>query len=244
MEKKIIIVEGGNQMVEMLKTITSAEMTGMEQLLLQVELPQREEYETEEEYKEDYKQFMLDMIDTIKDAKKGIFCNVLDAYNEFLYSKNDMDNRINTQNRESIEMMETAGRDIRNTGIATVVLSILLPSAIPIILVFSVTRASLDFLQSVFNTKRMLRNEQIREEMKNIQIPFFEFTCDLRSDYHKSNHELDALKEKALNGENIMGELIQIVSPERVSLQRVEGLNLLEMDEEEKPKQLIKKDNK
>ena len=71
---------------------------------------------------------------------------------------------------------------------------------------------------------------------QDFQNRFYAYCDNMRTDYHKSEKELESLKERAKNGENIMDELLQIAHPSSI------GLELVEFSEEEKeaPKQLIK----
>lgn len=69
----------------------------------------------------------------------------------------------------------------------------------------------------------------MKKNVLSHQDVFYEYIDILRTDYHKSNKELDELKRRAMNGENIMPELFEIVSPERVGL----DASFLELSEEE-----------
>ena len=237
---KVIQVDSSEAIVDSMKLCVAMAMSEWEQDLLTAELPKREDYQTETEYQEEIKAYMTDAVDQIKDLKRQVFCSVLESYNEFLTAKYDQDTNIKNENSKCIEYIGDSLSDMKRAGIITLVLTLILPSALPIIIVLNGTRIGLDALTSKIMGRKIESNNQIQEEIKKIQIPFYEFTDTLRTDYHQSNHELDELREKALKGENVLGKLMEIVNPERVQLPHVEQ-RVIEL--EDAPKEYIKKDN-
>lgn len=248
MEKpvKIIQIDSMDGMVSMMKYAVAASMTDWEKSILELEIPKREDFTTEEEYQVEIRQYMVDLVDEVKEIKGEVFKSVLDSYNNYLSSKYEIESTIKKQNEQCVNMYINATADMKRAGILTVVLTLFVPQALPILLVLDIPRVGIDLLARGVSKKKMKMNEIQKELFSQIQIPFFDFTCDLRSDYHKSNKELDELRKKALNGENVIGNLLEIVNPERVNLKRVESSELLpfvEVVEEEQQKQLTKKDN-
>ena len=104
------------------------------------------------------------------------------------------------------------------------------------IAIFNIVSKTIDSGISKILKKLIERiNEKILQ-WQDFQNRFYVYCDNMRTDYHKSKKELDSLKERAKNGENIMDELLQIAHPASI------GLELVEFSEEEKeaPKQLIK----
>lgn len=239
MEKGMIPLSNTKEIIEMLKMVVSNQMIQVENLILSEPLPKREDFQTEEEYNREVKEFMSDAIDVIEDAKKEIFVNVLDSYNDFLVMKNTIESPIKDQNKQAEETAFNAGRSIRNTAIGTAVLTLLLPSLFPIVIVVGVGRIGFKILEVKMCANTVARNMEMEEVLKNLQIPFFDFTCELRTDYHQSNKELKEMRERLENGENIMPDLMELIKPERLSLERVESLPF----EEDEQKQYFKQNN-
>ena len=68
--------------------------------------------------------------------------------------------------------------------------------------------------------RQISKNDAAFATLTQVQIPFYEFVSLLRDDYHKSNKELKELRERASRGENIIGPILEMVRPERLSLKR------------------------
>ncbi len=227
--------------VEALKVMTSTQLTQIEAILKCVAGPEREEFSTEEEYQEENKKFMMEMINSIEAVKLRLFDDVLDSYNEYLAMKFDLEKEFKRQNEESAAYVIQANSDIKNTAIVSLVATFLFPYALPVIAALGLSRVGFDTIQAKSNNNRIIRNNDIQIEIEEIQDPLYDLTCNLRSDYHASKKVFKELKEKANNGENIMPELIELVNPERVELERIDGAAFF-LEIEEEPKQFIKRD--
>ena len=91
------------------------------------------------------------------------------------------------------------------------------------------------------NCKRELEKIDIlKKKILLNQDIFYEYIDTLRTDYHKSNKELDELRRRAINGENIMPKLLEILNPKRIGLD-VSFLDLAEDELGEENFKLIKK---
>jgi len=242
---KIINVDTSDALVGTMKLCVASAMTEWEQNLLEQELPKREDYESNEEYEQDRKQLMIDLVDEVQKLKKQVFVSVLDSYNDLLSAKYEIENNVRESNQSCIDLINQSRRDIKNAGIVTLLLTIVFPQSLPFLLILNIPRVGLDVLATKASIRRINLNQLALENIKGIQYPMYDLTCDLRSDYHESNRRLKELRDKAVNGENIIGDLLELVNPERVHLKRVEKQELLflGLEEKEKPNQFIKKDN-
>ncbi len=232
---KIIEVNDPNQMVDILKLQASTILSDVTEQLKADILPNREDFETEEEYEIIKRMTMMQLVDDISAVKKEVFCGILDTYNNFITEMNTFMSESKKQNKESLVMREYASYDMKKAGIITLGVSVIFPIAAPFLIVINLPRIGMDALLKKYHNMRLERNEALYEVFKSIQDPFYEFTNTLRSDYHASNKELKELKDKAIEGEDVLPQLIQIIEPERVGLQ---STNLLE--EQEEQKKLIK----
>ena len=97
-------------------------------------------------------------------------------------------------------------------------LSLLFPAIIPITLLATVPRVGFDLLRKKKCKNEIERIDMLKKEILLNQDIFYEYIDTLRTDYHKSNKKLDELKRRAMNGENIMPELFEILNPKRIGL--------------------------
>lgn len=138
------------------------------------------------------------------------------------------------------EMIDHSNNDIKRAGMIAFYLSLLFPAIIPITLLANVPRVGFDLLQKR-NCKRELEKIDIlKKKILLNQDIFYEYIDTLRTDYHKSNKELDKLRRRAMNGENIMPKLLEILNPKRIGLD-VSFLDLSEDVIGEENFKLIKK---
>ncbi len=227
-EYNIIEVNDPTGAVNVLKMQASATLSSYYELLKEASLPKREDYNSEEEYQVVLRMQELELIAEIKDIKHAVFDSILHSYNDFITEKNMFEAQAKRENKESIEIIPEASKDMKITLAITIGGSVLLPIAAPILLVLNVPRIGVDVLTSKYHKTRLMHNLFMEEQFKRIQDPFYELVDTLRSDYHLSNKELKELEEKAINGENISNELLKYLDPRRVNLEKltVEG-NLL-----------------
>ena len=244
----IVQIIVGASPVDMLKSMVSSLYVEWLDDLLEVEMPQESDYASKEEYEKSCKEFMADLVDQAKEYKGDIFKGVLESYNEFLTHKHAFDAEAKDKNARAEQKIASATSDMKNTGIMVLFLSLLFPQAFPIITLINGPRILLDARER----KQQIANlEQIRmtaEQIKRVQDPLYWFTDSLRTDYHKSNKELEELRERALNGENVIQNLMELMSPERIGLPKDNILKELEFifpEEGMEPgKELIKKEDK
>ena len=231
------------EIIEELKEMLSNEMEGWKEDLLAIPMPRRENFRTEEDYNKALQFVMISSINAVQKLKRSTFKDVLETYNSFLTEKQEWNLIINKTYPNGQEMIKTLYRRNKTMGVLMLISTLLSPSLLPIILAFYVSY----LLGGKYLAGKLNDNCQnllaAKEEINRFQRVFYDVVFDLRNDYHRSNEELDQLRERALKGENIMQELIEIINPERISLPPVqkEPVALLE---EDKPKTFAKqKDN-
>ena len=230
--------------VDMLKVMTATQLTQMEGLLKCDIEPKREDFATEEEYQIEKKLFNMEMIESIEEVKRKLFEDILDSYNEYLHLKYTTEEEFKKQNEESAAYIIQSSNDIKNTGIVSLLTTFMFPHAFPVIAALGLSRIGFDSLQSKINYNRIIRNNNTLQEINLIQDPLYDFTCTLRTDYHQSKNKFKELKERAANGETILPELIEMVNPEKVKLERVKGATVFIDTLETEPKQLTKQREK
>ena len=238
-EKTIIEVDSIEQVVDIIKLSISKTMRDAYETLLTVEPPKEEDFASFIEYKMAYQDFMVKMVEGIKDFKQDCFKGLLSSYNNFLTNKLEMNQIRNQEYLECIERMDGAKSDIKRTAMVGVGLTLLFPKYFPIIVVVNLSRIGIDAIVKSTSNYRIYKNQILTEQMNKIQLPFYELTNQLREDYHESNKELMEIKQRALEGKNIIGQLLPLVSLERLSLPNPDDF-LLE-NKMEKEKLLIKK---
>ena len=205
------VSEDDAHFLEAIKLSNALELSFYKDEVLYLDIPNREDYESLEDFNKANTQFMVNKVDEIKNIKHTTFVSTLKAYN-----------------------------DIKRAGMIAFYLSLLFPAIIPITLLASVPRVGFDLLQKR-NCKRELEKIDIlKKKILLNQDIFYEYIDTLRTDYHKSNKELDELRRRAINGENIMPKLLEILNPKRIGLD-VSFLDLAEDELGEENFKLIKK---
>ena len=170
----------------------------------------------------------IKLIDEIKAIKHLVYSDVLDAYNELVVSKNTLEPIFKLENEESEYLKEELGSSMKRTIIISAALSALIPKVIPLVLIVGAPRLAADKLMKNYHTKRLNYNKDVEEKFIRAQNPLFELMDTLRTDYHKSNQEFKELEDRAIMGEKVIEDLMNLINPERV------GLELIEKEEVEK----------
>lgn len=244
----MIQITVGDNAVDMLKSIVSSLYMEWLDDLLELELPQEVDFDSKEEYDKACKELMLDLVAQAKEYKGDIFRGVLESYNNFLTNKHTFDSQSKVSEEEALKAIARATADMKGTGFLVLFLTLLFPTALPYLILFNGPRIMLDAKERKNHEATLENTKIVREQIKSIQDPLYWFTDSLRTDYHKSNQELEELRVKAENGENVIPRLMELMSPERLSLSRENVLKELEFiipDEiKEEEKQYIKKEDK
>lgn len=222
-------IENGNYCVEDVKFFNTMELSFYRDAILSFNVPKREHYSSLEEFNKAYIDFMISKIEEVKNIKHTVFVNALKEYDNLLNDVHKL-KRYEPETREAFEeLIDFSNKDIRRAAIIAFNLSLWFPAVIPVTLLVSAPRVGFDLLQKKKYKKKLEKIAEVKKNVLSHQDVFYEYIDILRTDYHKSNKELDELKRRAMNGENIMPELFEIVSPERVGL----DASFLELSEEE-----------
>ena len=174
------------------------------------------------------------LIKTIKELKESIFVETLDIYNGFLKNKVEKEALIKRDNQERKIKIEQVKRDMKSTGFITVSISILAPAVAPFLVIANVPRIGLDYLLKNLNTQLIELHEEMMKEYDKLHQEFFQLTDTLRTDYHRSKKEIEKLKRRTQEGEDITEELLKLVNPETIGLKKTQLLipaNLVEKEE-------------
>ena len=190
--------------------------------LLQKEIPKREDYASAEEWQEAKKRFMLESVDFVETNKKAAFVLTLDQYNEFLRFLNQYNEDKNKNNQRHTEEIEKCYKRNRRTLFATIAATLIYPAGFPAYLIIGATQNGWNSLEAERHRRAIIAEEGIYTVVKDFQNRMFDLTDIMRTDYHQSKKEIEDLKERAKKGENVMPILLQMISPEKLSLPRVE----------------------
>lgn len=204
--------------LEGIKLSNALELSFYKDEILCLDIPNREDYESLEEYNKANIEFMINKVDEIKNIKHTIFVNALKTYDDIL---NDVYTikKCDSEERSLLnEMIDFSNKDVKRAGMVAFYLSLLFPAIIPITLLANGPRVVFDLLQKKKCKNELERIDMLKEEILLNQDIFYEYIDTLRTDYHKSNKKLDELKRRAMNGENIMPELFEILNPKRIGL--------------------------
>lgn len=234
------VSEDDAHFLEGIKLSNALELSFYKDEVLYQDIPNREDYESLEDFNKANTQFMVNKVDEIKNIKHTTFVSTLKAYNDILNDVYKIKRCDSEEGRLFNEMIDYSNNDIKRAGMIAFYLSLLFPAIIPITLLASVPRVGVDLLQKR-NCKRELEKIDIlKKKILLNQDIFYEYIDTLRTDYHKSNKELDELRRRAINGENIMPKLLEILNPKRIGLD-VSFLDLAEDELGEENFKLIKK---
>lgn len=234
------VSEDDAHFLEGIKLSNALELSFYKDEVLYLDIPNREDYESLEDFNKANIEFMVNKVDEIKNIKHTTFVSTLKAYNDILNDVYKIKRCDSEEGRLFNELIDHSNNDIKRTGMIVFYLSLLFPAIIPITLLANVPRTGFDLLQKR-NCKRELEKIDIlKKKILLNQDIFYEYIDTLRTDYHKSNKELDELRKRAMNGENIMPKLLEILNPKRIGLD-VSFLDLAEDALGEENFKLIKK---
>ena len=223
-------VKDGEELVETLKSSVTLAMTDWEQRFIGITFPTREDFETEEEYKETIVYMMTELVDSVRELKGDLFRQMNDNYNEFLAVQMKTNQDAKEDIKKAYIVMEKTRKDAKSSGIITIALTLLFPGYLPIIVLVQAPRFAYYLTMNLYSKHKVRNDEEIMENLRTIQIPYFDFICDMRSDYHKSNQELDELMKRAQQGEDVTNELLEMIKPERLSLSRKKAQELADRE--------------
>lgn len=201
-----------------IKLSNALELSFYKDEILCLDIPNREDYESLEAFNKANIEFMINKVDEIKNIKHTIFVSALKTYDDILNDVYTIKKSDSEERRLLNEMIDFSNKDVKRAGMIAFYLSLLFPAIIPITLLASAPRVGFGLLQKKKCKNELERIDMLKKEILLNQDIFYEYIDTLRTDYHKSNKELDELKRRAMNGENIMPELFEILNPKRIGL--------------------------
>ena len=256
----IVINEGSNNVVdsEYLKLTSNIILSYAYDAVSKYPEPCREDYTSEEEYKEAFNAYLMKLVEYVSKIKHDVFSDVLDSYNESI----SIENRI----KDSVDkLVSQADKDInyfsshtRRGFISAFICSLLFPNMMPIFVGLCGARY---FINNSKIKRRMIVSNEQKEALRQFREDkekIFVFQDSLRTDYHKRKGELEELKRMILSGKvtnenksSFIEKLKQLISPESYSLVKLDEafyenriflLNLIGKDVLlDEPVQVIKK---
>ena len=181
------VSEDDAHFLEAIKLSNALELSFYKDEVLYLDIPNREDYESLEDFNKANTQFMVNKVDEIKNIKHTTFVSTLKAYNDILNDVYKIKRCDSEEGRLFNEMIDYSNNDIKRAGMIAFYLSLLFPAIIPITLLASVPRVGFDLLQKR-NCKRELEKIDIlKKKILLNQDIFYEYIDTLRTDYHKSN---------------------------------------------------------
>lgn len=221
--------------------------------------PNREDYETEEEYKKAYNDYLMYLVDYVNKIKHNVFSDVLDTYNDTLSFESEMKRNIEALNNKLNGEMAYCDKNIRQAIISTVICSLLFPiKMIPIFI-------GLGGARYLLNNSRKKRCMIVSQEQKAMLKQFtsdkediYQFQDSLRTDYHSKKEEFEKLRRMVLEGkvnkdnkQSFIDKLRELINPESYDFEKLDEdfyenrvflLSLFGKDVLiDSPKQMIKK---
>ena len=206
--------------------------------LLQKKIPVREDYATDEEFKKAQQNFMLESIEFVSVNKHAAFSLTLNQYNELLVLLNEYEDKKKGHDKTHIAEMENCYKRNRRTFIATIAATLIYPVGLPAYLVIGAARNGMNNMQANYHRRSMIAEDGICQVLVDFRNNMFDLTDIMRTDFHQSKRELEELRERAKKGENIMPILLEMISPEKLSLPRVEEQ---ESDKQQELFQVVKR---
>lgn len=164
---------------------------------------------------------MLKLLEEVEEIKHDLFIETLETYNRLIGEINLFKSRYKQENNESKKMIEIVNSSMKRTTIISIGVSVLAPSLIPLVLVIDIPKLVLDSIVKKYHRDNIDINLLTRDLYDTVQRPLYDLVCNLRSDYHKSKVEFKELEEKAIDGENIIEDLMILSNPERVGLMHI-----------------------
>jgi hypothetical protein len=233
--KQMIVVEVSP--VELEKATVSGILGLKQEELKQKPIPKREECSSDDEYKILLTEYMLDAVKFAEQTKKEVFVQDLEKYNSFLSRKFESDRQLEELRKQHFSEIDRNTRRKGQILLAEVITTLLLPEYFPIIIGVGLVQMISSNTSIQFHLKELKNEEQAEEMIRNIQIELADLSFKLREDYHKSKQEFGLLRQRALQGENILEDALYMISPERLSLPRVDvKIEENTNDKGEKPK--------
>lgn len=227
----VIIVNGGvpSNDPEFLKTTSNMILSYAYDAVSKYPEPNREDYETEEDYKKAFNDYLLQLVEYVSRIKYEIFTDALDSYNESLSLERDLTDGFKDMEEKLSRNIEYCKGNIRRGLISTFICTLLFPNMFPVFLGFGGVRY-------LINNRQIKRSMIVSQEQKNILKQFrddkeqvYLFQDSLRTDYHSRKSELEELKNMILSGKvnkenkkSFIERLRQLINPETYSFEKLD----------------------
>ncbi len=182
-------------------------------------------------------EYNLQLINEIESLKKEVFELVLCSFNNFIKDKNLISARASKEISIRKDIIEQMEQNIKKTNIISVGSLLLLPMLSLFIIPLGALKIELDKFRKNESEEIMEITESIKNDYETAHIAFYQLTDSLRTDYLQSKRKLEELRQKALEGQEIIDDLIQLVNPESINLPL---FDILTPEVEESTKQYIK----
>lgn len=222
-----MMVNPGNISVGMMKTSLSMASSSLYEEILNSKLPIREDYESDEEFKKANIQFMCSAIDKVRKFKHEMFTRCNDEYGEMLTERSSFSSENEKRAEELDSIIKECSGDIVKRGMTSILTSLLLipfaPMGIPVVMVYNGYKIFKDFRKENEASRELGFIKFENDSLKALCDNFYDIVNTFRSDWHNTNRELDSLKQRALKGENIMSELLEVCHPTRAGLNYIDN---------------------
>lgn len=257
----LVITEGKNNIFDSdyLKATSNLILSYAYDSISKYPEPNREDYQTEEEYKKAYNDYLMFLVDYVSKIKHDIFSDVLDTYNETISVEGRIKDSVDKLNNRLNGDIAYCDRNMRHAIISTVICSLICPAyMIPIFLGLGGVRFMLNRSRKkrclTLSQQQKFNLQQFHEDKEAI----YQFQDSLRTDYHSRKGELEELKRMVLEGkinsdnkQSFMSKLRELINPESYQMEKLDEefyanrvflLDLLGKDVLiDSPKQMIKK---
>jgi len=233
-----LVLLGNDFAIDFIKLKMASLFESKQEELRSYEPPKRQESQTEEEYQKAYKDFMLEQIEYITNLKHLNFASYLEKYNAFLSAKREAIEVFDRNKQKELEEIQKKLTQKKVNFWTSALLSLVFPQGIITFAVLGVGRNIIYNRTIKSDTEDIVKIEIAKEALEKTHTGIYDLCCDLRADYHKSKKECEELKKRALAGEDIIEDLVKMMSPERISLQSPKKMQQ-EMEEKEKQKVLV-----
>ncbi len=220
--------------------------------------PKKEDYESEEEYKKAFNEYLLFLVDYVSKIKHTVFSDILDTYNDSITIERRLEDAVKAGTSRANLDIASSNSDIRRAIIVAVICCLISPSMAPFFIGLNGVRIILD--KSIIR-KRTTVSEQQKTRLKQfstLKEDIYQFQDSLRTDYHSRKGELEELKNMILSGkvnkdnkQTFMDRLRSLISPESYEMEKLDEdyyenriflLSLLGKDVLiDSPKQMVKK---
>ena len=140
------VLEDDAHFLEGIKLSNALELSFYKDEVLYLDIPNREDYESLEDFNKANTQFMVNKVDEIKNIKHTTFVNTLKVYNDILNDVYKIKRCDSEEGRLFNEMIDHSNNDIKRAGMIAFYLSLLFPAIIPITLLANVPRVGFDFI--------------------------------------------------------------------------------------------------